>query len=246
MSNVFAKIEGLAKGDYAPFGGRLVGPDDGRPAIDANALLDADMQRAIHERFAQRFPRFDPRATLSIWVKWHLNAVLPPLLMADVLLGWRLPLALDDVTFVIADDARTAAMRCQREGVVSTTDDPFERFDELIFGHLAPLVTLFAARTGLTRRVLWSNIGNTFEAMLRRIENVSGRSERLVSADRLLTEPRWPDGRINPIHGAVHYIGEDRPADRRRKVCCLQYRLPDRRFCTACPIDEARESACAH
>lgn len=246
MSNVFAEIEELAKGDYAPFGGRLVGPDDRRPAVDAAALLDVDMQRAIHGRFAQRFPRFDRRATLSIWVKWHLNAVLPPLLMADVLLAWRLPLALDDVAFIIADDARTAAMRCQHEGRASTTVDPFERFGELIFDHFTPLVALLTARTGLTRRVLWSNIGNTFEAMLRRIENVSGQSERLASADRLLAEPRWSDGRPNPLHGAVHYVGRDRPADRRRKVCCLQYRLPDRRFCTACPIDEAREVPCAH
>lgn len=246
MSNVFAEIEELAKGDYAPFGGRLVGPDDRRPAVGAASLLDVDMQRAIHERFARRFPRFDRRATLSIWMKWHLNAVLPPMLMADVLLAWRLPLALDDVAFIIADDARTAAMRCRHEGRVSTTADPFERFGELIFDHFTPLVTLLAARTGLTRRVLWSNIGNTFEAMLRRIESVSGQSERLASADRLLAVSRWPDGRLNPLHGAVHYVGCDRPADRRRKVCCLQYRLPDRRFCTACPIDEARETVCAH
>lgn len=245
MPNVFAEIEELAKGDYAPFGGRLVGPDDRRPAVGAALLLDVDMQRAIHERFARRFPRFDRRATLSIWMKWHLNAVLPPMLMADVLLAWRLPLALEDVAFIIADDARTAAMRCRHEGRASTTADPFERFGELIFNHFTPLVTLLAARTGLTRRVLWSNIGNTFEAMLRRIESVSGQSERLASADRLLAEPRWPDGRLNPLHGAVHYIGCDRPADRRRKVCCLQYRLPDRRFCTACPIDEAREAVCA-
>lgn len=246
MQDTFAAIEALAKGDYAPVAGGLVGPDDPRSAVLAAGLLDRDMQRAIHDRFARRFARFDRRATLSIWMKWHLNAVLPPLLLADVLLARRLPVALDRVTFIIADDARTAAMKCPHGGVVCDDIDPFARFEELVFGHFAPLVALLAARSGLTRRVLWSNVGNTFEAMLRRIEKVSGRSERLVTADRLLSTPRWPDGRPNPIYGAVHYAADDGCRERLRKVCCLQYRLPDRRFCKACPIDEAREIARAH
>jgi ferric iron reductase protein FhuF len=246
MQDTFAEIEALATGDYAPFAGHLVGPGDCRPAVSAGELLNADIQQAIHRRFSERFTRFDRRATLSIWVKWHLNAVLPPLLMADVLLARRLPVALDDATFIIADDARTAAMKCRHGGVACDDPDPFIRFDDLIFRHFAPLVALMTARTGLTQRVLWSNIGNTFEAMLRRIEKVSGCSERLATADQMLATPRWPDGRPNPLYGAVHYVEGDGCRERRRKVCCLQYRLPDRRFCSACPIEDAREASVAH
>jgi ferric iron reductase protein FhuF len=170
--------------------------------------------------------------------------VLPPLLLADVLLAWRLPLALGEVRFVIGDDVRTVALKCGGGGCPCVTADPFARFEQLVFGHFTPFVALLAARTGLTKRVLWSNVGNTFEAMLRRIEEVSGGSKRLVAADHLLAAPCWPDGRLNPIFRAVHYIDEERSHEhRRRKVCCLQYRLPDRRFCKACPIEDAREAA---
>ncbi len=235
--SIFARIEELVSSaeGYHTFRGYLVGPDDPRPSFPSSALLDDTTKARIHARFAERFSRFDSRATLSIWMKWHLNTILPPLLLADIMLHWQLPLGFPDVRFIRADDARTAAMKCTDEGAPSPADDPFRRFAPLVFDHLEPLVALLHARSGLTRRVLWSNIGNTFEAMLRRIEQTSGPSPRLASADELLKAPRWADGRANPLQGAVHYSGD--PPLRLRKVCCLQYRLPDRRYCAACPVE---------
>ena len=99
---------------------------------------------------------------------------------------------------------------------------------------------MWCERTEVTARVFWSNVGNTFEAMLRRIEAVSGASDRLSEAQRMLSVPTAPSGEPNPLFDAVHYVLEDGAPMRRRRVCCLQYLLPDRRFCKACPIDEAR------
>lgn len=239
-NEVCEAIDRLAVGDYASFGGRLVGPQDPRPGVPADVLLDSSMREAIEHRFALRFATgFDGRAVQSIWMKWYLNAFIPPVLLADVLLGQAVSVALNDVSFIMADDGRVAAVRIHATRD-STGEEPFRRLRPLLFDHFAPLIAMWCDRTEVTARVFWSNVGNTFEAMLRRIEVVSGPSMRLAEAQLLLSEPMTSTGEPNPLFDAVHYVQDDGAPERRRRVCCLQYLLPDRRFCKACPIEEAR------
>lgn len=226
----------MAHEGTACFAGALIGVDDPRPTVTADALLDDGLRARVHDRFAQRFGSFEERAVHSIWMKWYLNALLPPVLLADVLLQRSLSLKLRDVRFVIADDGRISAIGVQDESIDTAGIDPFTRLAPLIFEHFEPLIDILSARSDVTRRVYWSNVGNTYEAMLRRIESVAGASPRLAEAQQLLETPRWPDGRPNPLAGAVHYQNDIRL----RRICCLQYLLPDRRFCKACPIDEAQ------
>jgi ferric iron reductase protein FhuF len=249
--DILSAIDRLAVGDYASFAGRLVGGGDPRPTVGADALLDSAMRAAIEARFAQRFACFDPRAVHSIWMKWYLNAFLPPVLLADLLLLRRLPVALDNTRFIIGDDTRVAAVRidgvAQETGEHDTGEaDPFWRFESLIFDHFAPLIAMWTSRTDVTQRVFWSNVGNTFEAMLRRVEAVSGSFARLEQARGLLNAPAWRDGRPNPLFGAVYEVAENGTPERRRRVCCIQYLLPDRRFCKACPVEEARGASHSH
>jgi ferric iron reductase protein FhuF len=233
-------INRITIGEYDCFAGHIVGRDHSGPAVRAEALLDDGMRAAIEARFAKRFDSFDVRAVHSIWMKWYLNAFLPPVLLADVILARGVPVVLNEISFIVADDSRVSAVMVDGEGEDTTGSDPFDRFESLIFDHFEPLIEIWSTRTEVTRRVYWSNVGNTFEAMLRRIETVSGVSSRLEQARRLLGTPFWPDGRINPIHDAVYEVADGNEIVRRRRVCCLQYMLPDRRFCKACPIDEAR------
>ena len=233
-------IDRLAVGDYASFGGRLVGPRDPRPGLPADKLLDLSMREAIEHRFVLRFAAsFDVRAVQSIWMKWYLNAFIPPVLMADVLLGQTISVDLPGLRFVMADDGRVAAVKIGGTRN-SSGEEPFRRLRPLLFDHFAPLIEMWCDRTEVTARVFWSNVGNTFEAMLRRLEAVSGPSQRLSEAQRWLSEPASPAGEPNPVFDAVHYVLEGGAPERRRRVCCLQYLLPDRRFCKACPIEEAR------
>jgi ferric iron reductase protein FhuF len=238
--DIVQAIGGVTVGDYDCFAGHLAGSDDPRSSITADQLLDDDMRATIEGRFARRFDAFDPRAVHSIWMKWYLNAFLPPVLLADLFLMRALPLALDRVRYILGEDARIAAVKLDDTSEDTSEADPFGRFESLLFEHLEPLIESWSARTDVTRRVYWSNVGNTFEAMVRRIEQVSGVSDRLNGAQRLLNEPTWRDGRPNPLFDAVYYVTEAGKSERRRRVCCLQYLLPDRRFCKACPIDEAR------
>ena len=237
---VCAAINELAVADgYQSFGGRLVIGRDPRATVPAGALLDAAMREAVQARFARRFEVFDRRAVHSIWMKWYLNAFIPPVLLADVVLGQTIAVELPALAFVISEDSRVEAVRIS-DVSDSAGEDPFRRFRALVFHHFAPLIEMWCVRTDVTARVFWSNVGNTFEAMLRRIETVSGPSPRLAEAQRLLDEADFL-GEPNPLFRAVHYVSENGADVRLRRICCLQYLLPDRRFCKACPVEEARE-----
>jgi len=186
----------------ACFAGMLVGRDDPRPTVGADALLDDGLRARIHARFSQRFDAFEERATHSIWMKWYLNTFLPPVLLTDVLLARMLPVALDQMRFILSDDGRVSAVQIDGTSIDSTGTDPFTRFAPLIFDHFEPLITMWSVRTDVTRRVYWSNVGNTFEAMLRRIESTAGMTPRLREASRsdcsksqcgpMAASTRWP------------------------------------------------------
>jgi siderophore-iron reductase FhuF len=125
-----------------------------------------------------------------------------------------------------------------------SASDAFGRFGHIVFDHFDALIEFWSARSDVTRRVLWSNVGNTFEAMLAKVESVSGRSDRLDQARWLLDQPFWKNGRPNPLHRPIYYAKQGDEIVRRRRVCCLQYLLPDRRFCKACPVGgEIRSSS---
>jgi ferric iron reductase protein FhuF len=241
--NVVGAVDRLTVGEYAAFAGHLARPGDPRPCVSAVALLDASMKAAISARFARRFVDFDPRAALSIWIKWYINVIVPPALLCDLFLRLRLPLSLAHTAFIIGDDSRVAAVKIGGSPDDVTGADPFDRFGHLIFDHFEPLIELWSARSDVTRRVLWSNVGNTFEAMLAKVQEVSSRIDRIEGARWLMDQPLWKDGRPNPIHAAVHYVERGGESVRLRRVCCLQYLLPDRRFCKACPVEEPREQS---
>jgi ferric iron reductase protein FhuF len=243
--DVFHGVDRLTVGAYASFAGCLARPDDPRQSVPAAALLDASMKAAMSARFARRFEDFEPRAVLSIWIKWYINVILPPTLLCDVFLGLRLPLSLAHTGFIVGDDARVAAVKIDGSPEDVADADPFDRFGHLIFDHFEPLIELWSERSDITRRVLWSNVGNTFEAMLAKVEAVSGRTDRVDGARWLIDQRLWKDGRPNPLHGAIHYVKRGDADVRLRRVCCLQYLLPDRRFCKACPVEETEPRICA-
>ncbi|MEA2990128.1 MAG: ferric iron reductase protein FhuF [Alphaproteobacteria bacterium] len=190
--DVCEALDRIASGPYSEFSGRLVADDDPRRSVTADGLLDATTRSAIEARFARRFAHFDPRAVHSIWMKWYVYAVVPPFLLADLLLQRTLPAALDQTRFIIGDDDRVAALVIAGPGIDTTATPPFDRLDELVFGHFAPLIDLWITRTDLTRRVLWSNVGNTFEAMCQRhCKNASARRSKNTSVMLSKKPPNW-------------------------------------------------------
>ena len=234
-SDLVRRLDALTVDTFARFSGCIAGGDDDRPTVSADALLHTSMRQSISDRFRGRFAFFDERAVHSIWMRWYLHVLVPPFLLADILLDWTLPVALEDVRFIVGPDARIEAVKLLSAGQDTGGVEPFVRFRELIFSHLAPLIEMLAERTSVTRRVYWSNVGDEFEAMLRRIEQIAGRPPRLLEAQDILEQQTWPGNQANPLFNAVIYKSNN-PSPRVRRICCLQYLLPDRRFCSACPV----------
>jgi ferric iron reductase protein FhuF len=234
-SDIVRRLDALTIDKFARFSGCIAGRDDDRPTVSADALLDSSMRQSITDRFKGRFAFFDERAVHSIWMRWYLHVLIPPFLLADIMLDWTLPIALENVRFIVGTDARIEAVKVLSAGENTGGVEPFLRFRELIYGHLAPLIELFAERTSVTRRVYWSNVGDEFEAMLRGIEQIVGPLPRLLEAQHILEKRTWLGNRANPLfNGVIYKSGIPNP--RVRRICCLQYLLPDRRFCSACPV----------
>src|ERR1700721_557690 len=167
-SDLVRRLDALTIDTFARFSGSIADGDDDRPAVSVDALLNTRMRQSISDRFRGRFAFFDERAVHSIWMRWYLHVLVPPFLLADILLDWALPLALEDVRFIVGPDARIKAVKLLSAGQNTGGVEPFVRFRELIFGHLGPLIEMLAERTSVTRRVYWSNVGDEFGAMLRK------------------------------------------------------------------------------
>jgi ferric iron reductase protein FhuF len=230
--SLLADLAAALPGDLARFTAGLAGPADPRAGTRADALLDGAMLADIVARFEARFGATDRRAIVSMWASIYFAAALPPLLAANILLGVEPQLGLDHVAFIVARNFRIDALRIG-QGVRRLADAEADtRFDRLILGHLAPFIDLVAERGGVTRRLLWSNAGNVFEAFCRRLEGVATQGAALDHARDLLARPILVGGERNPLFEPVRYV-----ADRRvRRLCCLRYLIPQRTVCGVCPL----------
>ncbi len=83
--------------------------------------------------------------------------------------------------------------------------------------------------------MLWSNAGNI-------AENIVGECAAQLGADHpgvvhgraLFAAKSLPDGRRNPLFEPVRYFPNRTPA-RRRRICCLRYRIAALPLCKTCP-----------
>ncbi len=238
----FAALDACLVGELERFRTGLCGAHDPRPAIAQAALLGPGDVAAILARYDARFGRTDPRAAMSMWASAYFTDTLPPLLAANILLDVSPRLEAGAVSFVMAPSLRIQALRIGPELVPLAGAGPDARFAGLVGGHLAPLIALVAARGGVTRRVLWSNVGNVFEAFLRKLDAIDASRPGLGDARRLLASPLLAGGGRNPLFEPVRYPGGRRV----RRVCCLRYLVPGEAVCGGCPIgpdNSARRAA---
>ena len=226
----FNDLNRLLAGDLSRFQAGLAGPTDPRPGLRADELLDRPSVAAIIARYDAKFGKTDPRAIMSMWASAYFTDAIPPLLTANVLLDRAPKLEIDQVTFIMAPSLRIQAVKIKPD--LLPIGDADDRFDSLVFGHLAPLIDLVAQRGGITRRVLWSNAGNVFEAFLRKLRNTTTERPGFAQANRLLASPIWRVGEQNPLFQPVRY-----PQGRRiRRVCCMRYLIPREKVCGVCPL----------
>ncbi|TDR85224.1 siderophore-iron reductase FhuF [Enterovirga rhinocerotis] len=221
--------------ELLPFAGGVCDPDDPRADRAESDLLSDAHKKAMTERFDERYGETDPRAVVAIWSAWYFTAVLPGILGLNLFADAEPDLRLDALRFIVADDHRVEAVRVQGGLRDLSVERGPARFEPLIRDHIAPFVELVARRGGVSRRVVWSNAGNTFDAFLRKCApwaetRLAYHDARLLLASRTIAQDR------NPLFEPIRMIDGRRV----RRVCCMRFLVPEGRLCAACPLPPRR------
>ncbi len=198
------------------------GDEDGLAALDGPAV---DRALAL---FAGRFWQPDARAVASLWSMYYLNALVVPTVAALLIHDRVLPVALADVRLRLDAEGAPGEIRLRDEGRAAGEADRGRRFDTLVHGHLVPLVALFAPRSGLSPRLLWSNAATILDYVVEAVAGTAIPAVRREAASQL-------DGR-GAFRNLAPPVQDAAAGSRARKLCCGRRRLSGVAPCfTLCP-----------
>ncbi|CAD5273815.1 MULTISPECIES: siderophore-iron reductase FhuF [Halomonadaceae] len=218
-------------------------PDE--PTLAASALLDRDFLSEQLARYGRSHGEdADRKAVASIWSKYHFSSVSIPTLVANLLLGYALPVSINELRLALGDKGQTGRIWLPHGGIPLSSQAPQARFSTLFDDHCAPLIEALAAVSGLSTKVFWSNLGAYVEFVGKtcsRLPEFSGAGDPLLD---YLDTKTLPDGRRNPLYQPVRYLelGGETPA-RVRRLCCIKYRLPGEPLCGGCPLKPENKPA---
>ena len=203
-------------------------PGKWRPA---SGFRDRAVLAEVLATFGRSFDAADERALLSYWSQFYFAALVIPAVAATLCLGRRWPLALDAVDFTLDASGVVDRFRLPDEGAQGSAG-----FAPLIEDHLAPFIDACAAYNGLSRRTLWCNAGAMFDYAVRELSAAGTvRTAPTCGADKGCLEPR--DLLFEP------YRARADAAIRKRKLCCLRFKVPGVPCCgDVCPT--AARSRC--
>ncbi|AVY95830.1 MULTISPECIES: siderophore-iron reductase FhuF [Microvirgula] len=225
-------------GPLAPYARCVVLEPDGASEMAVGMLRDPENIAAAMARYASRHATAPRRALVSQWLKRYLACLLIPQL-ALLQHGWRLPQEISALSLRMGPDGEACAFRYAYVG--APLQDDTDRWSELLFDHLAPLIAALASHGRLAPRVLWNNLGNLLDAIFSRLPS-SSEADRLF----LLEAGHWllPDGSGNTLRNPMRYpvrhiaplLPEVRTTPTRlRRLCCLRHEIPGMVYCASCP-----------
>jgi ferric iron reductase protein FhuF len=225
--------------EFAHYRDVLVLKDDPREGVPLSALLTPRVFEEVLGRFSTQYAEGDRRGLASIWTKYYFIKLIPPVVAASLILDYRLPLHLEQLQLVLDERGMPVAFKLPDAGQpwALTPTDPFQRFDELLEGHLRPFIDGVAGWVRVSPRVLWSNAGNYFEWLLGVLAAAIPYAD-LSHGRELLAAPTLPDGTRNPMYQPVRYlkmVGQE-GLRRQRRVCCVRYRVAGLEYCENCPL----------
>ena len=211
----------------------------------APARLDAALQR--HARHLGVTGR-DLRASASSWSLGYLSTLLSPVAAAASVLQHRFPVGAEQMAVELDEAGMALRFHISTAGVPAPGSSTAQRYDTLLWRHLAPLFAAISRQTKLPPKVLWGNAARQLGSVLDQALRLVGNAEHLVKdRDTLLDQPIWPDGRINPMHArqpvAIALNAYHAPPADLHRQCCLCYLLPGQDYCQACPLVPRRARA---
>lgn len=222
----------LFTGELAPFADSLHLEDVDGAEAGTNLLSPAHLEARL-SAFGRRWPAPDRRAVASVWAKHHFSNVLTPVLAANLLMGRDLPVRLAQIRTLTAGDGATIGLVLPHLG--GPVEAGIARFMPLLDGHLRPLISALAGLVRIGPKVLWSNFGNQFEALIQQATAMG--VPAAADGHALMAARRLPDGSPNPLFEPIRY----HEGQRIRRVCCLRYLIPELDYCSTCPLEEARQ-----
>ncbi|KPQ24339.1 MAG: siderophore-iron reductase FhuF [Halomonas sp. HL-48] len=215
------------------------------PTLAASELLD----RAVLNEQLAYFGRTygddaDRKAVASIWSKFHFSSVSIPTLVANLLLGYDLPLGGDELRLALGDKGQTVRIWLPHGGVPLASKALQVRFSTLFDDHCVPLIEALSEVSGLSAKVFWSNLGHYVEFVGKTCSQHPDFVGAGVPLLDYLDTRTLPGGRRNPLYQPVRYLelGGETPA-RVRRLCCIKYRLSGEPLCGGCPLKPENKPA---
>ncbi|MBB4018444.1 ferric iron reductase protein FhuF [Chelatococcus caeni] len=234
---------GALDGDLALLHERVARPDDERDFLPAAELVVPDRLGPLLDRYAARFDPGLRASAISFWSLYHLSGAILPI-AALAMLSDRMPAAaLSQVSFAFSEEGESRAARIAPDETLGPCD-AVAVLETLITDHLEPTVAALVAISGLAPRLFWNNAASYFDWVVRAAaDHPRVPRERAEAALRLVDAAVLPCGAPNPMHGAIRPVLEDGAETRRRKVCCLRYKLPGVPGCGGlCPLPAVRQA----
>lgn len=229
-------------GDRAWIAGRMALAGARETSVPACDLLEPHTIRPIIDQFAELFPDCDRRAVVSLWAQWYFLALVTPSVAAALSLGRVLPVDIGEIGVALDPTGRPDVIVLGNDGTVPP-QGAASVFDKLVPGNLEPLIAAMCRSFDIVPRVLWSNAATIIEWTLTQFAPSVKDGDALAEGRRLL-EQRALAGHANPLYEPVRYVPENGTLARRRRVCCLRYRLKDVPHCgDLCPLPSVRRLA---
>lgn len=215
--------------------------DEGQEAIAASTLLDeAHLARRI-EAHAEHLGDVALPVAASAWSKDLTTVLVPGILAAWTLQGIGVDASPGNVELHLADGQPAAARLVDPTRIAAGDPERDLALTSLVGDHLAPLFDTLHATSGLSKAVLWGNLGPLVAWIYDRMAekdpdhaSIQADRARLLEAD----QAAWVDG-PNPIQHPVRYepldldgLPDQLPV---RQTCCLKHLIPDDRACSSCP-----------
>ncbi|MCJ2127614.1 siderophore-iron reductase FhuF [Methylobacterium sp. E-045] len=238
------QLAGLVPPSLSAFGSRIAtapSRSEARPLsiLTSKARFDEVVDgfgRSLHTASDNGFETADRRALVSLWTQYYLPALIIPYFTALSRLGRALPIGFDRIGFELDESGIVSRFIVAEEDDRHGGAEP--GLDPLIEGHLRPFFDLCQTHYGLSRHVLWCNAGVTADFALRELSRDA--VPAFTRAEACLG--RCGSDAFGRCPLAQAFRGGE---ERRRRVCCMRYRIPGVPSCGAlCPVDHLAKAPC--
>jgi ferric iron reductase protein FhuF len=181
---------------------------------------------AALDTYAAAHAGADRRAVASMWSLYYFSILTIPYIVARRA-DCALPIAVHDMTIALAEDGLPRALGLAGEGDWSDGNDDLLSFVvPLVSQHIPEIISQLKAKGGIAPKLAWNNAAVYIDYAFNATERERPADADAWAARPLFTEPRLPDGSLNPFLGCLRHEIEGEQTVCRRKVCCLRYLLP--------------------